>query len=329
MSQNYSDIGYDANNLKQIVTDETGKTILSSIEADAQFGDGAMPGIKVSSGPNLSTFGFPDNFDSSYPFILPYYIDSSAKVTRATISLFFQPYRAYETAASAGGSTTSSASSSSSSGASSATTTSAGGGTTSSSIAQSSTVATTDTTGQTAHPHAYALYGTDDAGGATNYGPIRWEQTSDATHGHFYIGESIGAGNYKWCETNTTVSGHSHNVTITNPTHSHTVGDHNHDMPHTHNIDHTHTVGDHTHGITYGIYSSGYPTVVSITVDGVDVTTALGGPWNPTIVTHDFLDMDITQYTASSGTHTIQLTTTGQGRCIPLLIIKSVLGSKS
>lgn len=313
MATDYSELGYDANGLKQFQTGVE-KSVLSPLEADSQFGDGSLPGLKLQSGPNLSTFGFPDNFDSSYPFILPYYVDSSAKVTRATISLFFQPYRAYETAASSGGGSTSGSSSSS--------TTSGGGGQTSSSTTQTTTVTTTDTSGQTAHSHAYALYGTDNASPDVAKGPIYWEATSDP-YGRFVFNTSIGAGVYKWSTTNTTVDGHSHNVTLSNPSHSHTVSDH------THGMGHTHSTPDHTHGITYGIYSSGYPANVSMTIDGVDVTTALGGPWNPNVSTPSFVDLDITQYTGSSGSHTIQLTTTTQGRCIPMLIVKSVLGSRS
>lgn len=302
MSQNYQSIGYDSANLKPFEgTSE--KTILSPIEADSQFGDGSMPGMKLQSGPNLTTFGFPDNFDSTYPFILPYYIDSSAKVTRATISLFFQPYRAYETGAASGGS--------------SSVTSAGGGGQTSSSTTQNSTIQTTDTSGQTAHFHSIQV-GNKDNSGSHDLGVLRYDDHLDG-NGGLYVDANYGAGAYSKLWTNTTESAHNHNVTITNVSHSHTVSDH------THSVD----IPNHTHGITYGIFSSGYPTSVSMTIDGVDVTAVLGGPWNPTAPNPSFVDLDITKYTGSSGTHTLQLTTTGQGRCIPLLIIKSVLGSKS
>lgn len=307
MAQDYQDMGLDQYGTKAIPISDKPKTIISSLEADSMFGEGSFPGGKLTSGPNLSTFGFPDNFDSTYPFILPYYIDSSAKVIRATLSLYFQPYRAYETAASSGGGSTSG------SGGSATPTSSSGGGTTSSStdIGHTHTV--------TVDNHTHIVFSGNSSGGTPANGT--WGQFGSGSGTGVWVGGTASGGN-----SGSSGGGQTPTSSSGGGSHTHTVGDHTHTVTIS---DHTHSTPNHTHGITYGIYSSGYPTAVSITIDGVDVTSALGGPWSPSALDPNELDMDITNYTASAGTHTIQLTTTGQGRCIPLLIIKSVLGSKS
>jgi hypothetical protein len=317
MSQDYQDMGLDEFGTRAVPISDKPKTVISALEADSMFGDGSFPGGKLTSGPNLSTFGFPDNFDSTHPFNLPYYIDYSAMVTRATISLYFQKYRAYETGASSGGSSTATS----------------GASSTSSSASESS------------HTHSITGQATEDEGtGMTSHqhgslGKRRttgWVDQEDSEVKVRSLGEYDPLGYEKYQlvlankpDTNIwdlvsgyTLTAHKHNITGQATA---SGVSHSHNIPHTHNVD----VPAHTHGITYAIYEGAYPTAVSITIDGVDVTTVLGGPWNPDAVTNSYLDIDITKYTASSGTHIIQLTTTGQGRCIPLLIIKSVLGSKS
>jgi hypothetical protein len=60
----------------------------------------------------------------------------------------------------------------------------------------------------------------------------------------------------------------------------HTAGqasDHSHSLPaHTHNV----TIPSHSHGLQYGIYDdTHYPQNITLWIDGVDRTAALGGPW--------------------------------------------------
>ena len=59
---------------------------------------------------------------------------------------------------------------------------------------------------------------------------------------------------------------------------------------------HTHSVANHTHPLQYGIFEGSYPTTrnIGLMINGVDVTAALGGPWNPAENTP--LVLDITQY---------------------------------
>jgi hypothetical protein len=50
---------------------------------------------------------------------------------------------------------------------------------------------------------------------------------------------------------------------------------------HKHGIPHSHAVSSHSHGITYGIYESVLSaTGVTVTINGTDRTTALGGPFS-------------------------------------------------
>lgn len=45
--------------------------------------------------------------------------------------------------------------------------------------------------------------------------------------------------------------------------------------------DHTHTVTAHTHDLTYGLYEDDqYPTELSLSINGIDRTTELGGTWD-------------------------------------------------
>jgi hypothetical protein len=107
---------------------------------------------------------------------------------------------------------------------------------------------------------------------------------------------------------------------------------HDHNVPHDHSIVHNHTltlsnhthsvtVADHTHTLTntYGIYQDTVnPTSISIYINGVDRTAALGGPWAAGGAAADD-ELDITTYlvNASGGlrqNHTISFRcASGQG----------------
>jgi hypothetical protein len=63
---------------------------------------------------------------------------------------------------------------------------------------------------------------------------------------------------------------HTHTVTIPAHTHDVTIPAHAHDV----------TIPSHTHALDYGIYDdTEYPDTLSIWINGVDRTAALGGPW--------------------------------------------------
>lgn len=73
---------------------------------------------------------------------------------------------------------------------------------------------------------------------------------------------------------------------------------------------HDHTVNDHVHAISYGITedSDNSPSV-SIEIDSVDRTSALGGPW-----ASDQEEIDITAYIQTTGKHTVELLSTERAR---------------
>lgn len=98
------------------------------------------------------------------------------------------------------------------------------------------------------------------------------------------------------------------------------------DLSHTHSVsvpDHTHdvTVPDHTHDLTtaYGIYQdTAHPTSISIYINGVDRTSALGGPWATGGAAVE-AELEITPYLAEDAgglrqNHSIEFRcTSGQG----------------
>jgi hypothetical protein len=77
---------------------------------------------------------------------------------------------------------------------------------------------------------------------------------------------------------------------------------------HSHNVsDHTHivTIPAHNHTLTYGIFAdTHYPQGISVAINSINVTTALGGPWAPYDGSAE-IEVDITDYlvNASGGLH--------------------------
>lgn len=76
---------------------------------------------------------------------------------------------------------------------------------------------------------------------------------------------------------------------------------------------------------TLGIAESSFPTDVHVLVDGVDITANLGGVFNPNISSYVFKDLELTPFVKEPGLHTLEFTTSGLGRCLPLLWIKSII----
>lgn len=101
---------------------------------------------------------------------------------------------------------------------------------------------------------------------------------------------------------------------------------------HTHTVpNHTHSTPNHTHALTYGIHEdTTYPQVISIEIDSVDRTVALGGTWAPANATVE-AEVDITDYLTDDlrKNHRIKFScTTGQGEiemeCDMLLSIQAI-----
>lgn len=91
---------------------------------------------------------------------------------------------------------------------------------------------------------------------------------------------------------------HTHTGQTTDlQTHDHTIassGSHDHDMPHTHEVN----VSGHNHTLSYGLYEDTvYPQGIFISIDGTDQTIPLGGPWAPVPFTDSVeVEVDITEY---------------------------------
>jgi hypothetical protein len=89
---------------------------------------------------------------------------------------------------------------------------------------------------------------------------------------------------------------------------------HTHDLAHTHGIAHTHDIS-HTHSVTptlaYGIFEGAVATGVSVKVNGIDRTTALGGPFSV-----DQAELELVQWLNIGAWNTVELTPTGLGTII-------------
>lgn len=104
----------------------------------------------------------------------------------------------------------------------------------------------------------------------------------------------------------TTPSSHSHTFTPGSHTHLSSIPGHTHSV----------TVPAHTHNLTYGINDdTETPTTISLWINGIDRTAALGGPWatSPGAINQVF---DITTYLVNAAgglrqAHTVEVRCTG------------------
>jgi hypothetical protein len=100
---------------------------------------------------------------------------------------------------------------------------------------------------------------------------------------------------------------HPHAVDI--PAHSHNVT-----LPdHRHNI----SLEDHTHNLVFGIYEGSAPADISIKLDGNNLTSALGGPFN-----QNMNDLELSPYVTSHGWHILELGSSSLGRINASLFIQ-------
>jgi hypothetical protein len=102
--------------------------------------------------------------------------------------------------------------------------------------------------------------------------------------------------------------------------------DHYHTHQHT-NTSHTHSPGTtgnestHSHSVVSGFSNGTSPDNMGLMVDGIDVTSQLGGPWNAAQT-----ELDVTPFVApGTGFHLIQITTATQvGRIYGFARLKSI-----
>ncbi|HXH05358.1 MAG TPA: hypothetical protein VNI83_02090 [Vicinamibacterales bacterium] len=159
---------------------------------------------------------------------------------------------------------------------------------------------------------------TPSGGGSTT--PAGGGGTSSSDGAHIHTG-SLGGSTEQQVVTTTANdgAGHTHGVVVQPPLGAsgsvgiNTSGAHSHSTPsHTHNTpDHTHP--GHTHNLTLAIAESGMASSLRLYIDGVDRTTALGGPWNAAV------ELDIRQYLVNArqvpvvGAHEIQVRSSTAG----------------
>lgn len=127
---------------------------------------------------------------------------------------------------------------------------------------------------------------------------------------------SSGGGGSTTTSTGSGILNTGFNIAVTEYQHYHSLATHTHDVTissHTHDVaipSHTHTIN-----ITYGVFENTvYPQDIYIYIDGVDVTTALGGPFAPSNAGVEE-EVDITTYLVNSPfglkyNHTIEFVST-------------------
>lgn len=233
---------------------------------------GALEAIELgntSVEPYFTSYVYPyeGEIDSSHSITIPYFVTNATRqIRRVLLRLASRPFRTLASGASSGGGTSTTSASGgggsvTSASGGSASPTSAGGGDHNHRMFIYTTL--------TPPPLTTKLYNARTSNGSSY--PI--EMTTPSTL-DLYTYDSSGA------HTHTvTIPAHQHTVTI--PAHEHTV-----------------TISAHTHTLTYAINDdSTYPGNVTVTIDGLDRTAALGGPWGTTVATFS-VELDITQYIA-------------------------------
>lgn len=275
---------------------------------------------------SISTFGYADNFDSTYSFILPFYIDQNVTaILQVYLNLLFQKYRAFSKASANESAHTHSVAIFNhyhSVTIDSHTHNINGTATDGDNSAHQHTILVQKDTWNDSPPNSQRIPIFVDSqglpgphGGCTNgdLGQLK---------ANYYGREEPPQNNDISFKTNCTISSHTHPIASwatlngggSTPTSAAGGAD----------TVASATGSAHTHALTFGIYESpSYPTSVGIKVDGVDRTTALGGLWNPSGGSPTVLNLDLTKYITTIGYHTLEIYTADIGRCIPLLWMKT------
>ena len=291
---------------------------------------------------------------TTFKFWLP---RGTSKVVEMGLRFALLPFRAYSKAGAAGGGVTktsgaSSASTSGSggsstptSGSSSASTTASGGGTTTGNWTDDTGSGSANLgaagTGASGSAGAVATSSAGAVATAPNYGSTSLSSGTTAVgdHGSHYHSYSAPADHSHTGGAHThdggqhthtgpshthTDSGHTHTAGHMHDTSAHTHGmEHTHSVSissHTHGMAHTHdvTLENHTHTAVYGIYEGTSATGVTVTINGTNRTTALGGGAGFT-VDKDYLDINQSGWLTFGNAdadclNTIVLTSTQLGR---------------
>jgi len=254
--------------------------------------------------------GRADNVDSTHPLVLNVYLPAETlSIHKAILRFKLMPFRAYSKGALSGGGTTVT----SSSGGYTSSTTGSGGGTVETSKDSFWTYESVQI------PDALSWEGSHDHGdtdSVSNHNHGIPDGTSLATSDGGSVTFVESGGHYHNIpldggHAHSIISQHVHDVTIPSHTHSFTVPSHDHDVD----------IPNHSHGIDYGIYTDTTATDITITINGVDKTSELGGPF-----TSDQSNIDIKQYLTSGQWNTIELGSSRLGRIDATVFIQAKMG---
>lgn len=263
---------------------------------------------RISAGVNLSTFGYPDNFDSGNDFVLVFYIDKNVrKILEVGLTLKFQKFRAYTIPSSHSHTVTI--------------------GNHTHTIGNHNHTVGNHTHGVTTSNHTHTV------GNHTHSWSMTMNNSSSGnivrlpgpgSYPAFNVsgGGAIGGVSTSSGGATTSSSGGGEGLTSASggATTSSSGG-----ATTTSSGGATTPSSSTTAGATYGIFEDTYPVDVNIDLDGTDITANLGGPWSPTGGSDTFTDLDLTPFITEGGLHVITLDTTQRGRCLPLLWVKSII----
>lgn len=240
--------------------------------------------------------GRADNVQNGFPLTLNVFVpEETRSIRRALLRFRLLPFRAYSSGAASGG----------------------GAAVTS---ATSDEVSQTSATSSLWDMYAiYVLEATDVQGG----------------HSHGGTGSALVAGHNHGISSGTDLAvagggsvtylsyggdSHAHSIS-SDGSHAHALtSDHKHDVTlpgHAHTVN----VPAHSHGLLFGIYTGTSATGVTVTINGVNRTAALGGPF---II--DRADLDIASYLIAGQWNTIQLGSTQLGRLDATIFLQALMG---
>lgn len=241
--------------------------------------------------------GRADNVDANNPITLSIFLPVETRsIRRALLRLRLQAFRTYATGAASGGGGTSGASSTVTTGASSRQT-----------AANANENISID--GYRITPSTWLVDHTQG-------------DFADAdTHNHGIANGTVlalaGEGSVVYSEFN---GGH-HVHWLYDHEHFYTAHGHSHGMDHNHGMDHDHWISSHSHPLAFGIFTSTLATGVTVRINGIDRTVALGGPFSA-----DQSALNIGQFLNIGQWNTITLGSSQLGRIDATIFLQALMG---
>ncbi|MEC1772818.1 hypothetical protein [Schinkia azotoformans] len=245
-----------------------------------------------------------DNVDASYPLSIFIYVpEHTSYIKDARLRFKLLPFRSYSKGTASGGAT----SKTTSDGGGVSTTTVSGGSVSKSTLSGGGRTVTSEvqrllpgesndqTVGNGEHNHGIAN-GTQllTAGG----GSVSWSSHNGHAHSTYNHGHYV------------EIPEHSHSFSVPEHTHNYSVPEHSHSF----------SIPSHSHDQIHGIFESSVASGVSVIINGVDRTTALGGKFNS-----DKSNLDITKYLLVNQWNEIKLTSNQLGRIDATVFVQAFI----